>query len=385
VTGAAKFAAVKTGSTYATGRSYNASVLPSTVIDRVDSTENRRWAYVYNASGDFTKVTTTEGGVSNVLTVTSQAQRGQITALASSNSASAQFAYDPRGKLRTAQLPDWGATFDHDVRSLLQDVRFTSGAWVRLVHDASGTPVRVDDSGGQSQQIAGLGAVTVGRGGPLADLLGALRIAATNVQQRALAGWLPLPEARAQPVPPPVIPANSLLGLARVVPAAGAAGEGGVAQGGSCCGQAAQTIARALERRIQEVTTPVILTTMAAAAVAQGMVDDFLLLRARDKLRKNMLCDPTTPIPPGCYEAHHIVAWAHPLAERSRQILASVGIDLNSVLNGVWIECGRHHRMHTNDYYRKVESVLDALAVKNSGTVGGALLGIAAQIRQGRF
>ena len=51
VTGAAKFAAVKTGSAYATSYGYNANVLPSTVIDRVDGIEARRWALAYNSGG----------------------------------------------------------------------------------------------------------------------------------------------------------------------------------------------------------------------------------------------------------------------------------------------------------------------------------------------
>ena len=43
-TGAAKFSAVKTGSTYATGWSYSASSLATTIVQKVDAVEARRWA-----------------------------------------------------------------------------------------------------------------------------------------------------------------------------------------------------------------------------------------------------------------------------------------------------------------------------------------------------
>ncbi len=61
-TGASKFAAVKTGSTYATGWSYNSNVLPTTVIEKTDAVETQRWTMAYAANGDLTRVTDVSGG-----------------------------------------------------------------------------------------------------------------------------------------------------------------------------------------------------------------------------------------------------------------------------------------------------------------------------------
>jgi uncharacterized protein RhaS with RHS repeats len=61
-TGAAKFTAVKTGSTFATGWSYSASSLATTVIEKVDAVETKRWTMAYAANGDLTRVTDVTGG-----------------------------------------------------------------------------------------------------------------------------------------------------------------------------------------------------------------------------------------------------------------------------------------------------------------------------------
>lgn len=390
-TGATKFAAVKTGSTFATGYSYNAKVLPSTVIDRVDGLESVRWALTYNSSGAPTKLITTEGGVANTTTLASSTTHGQLTNLANSNGAAAQFAFDLRGKIRTAKLPDWSATFEYDARSLLQEVRYGSGAWVRLTYDTSGVPVRVEDSGGGSQPVAGFGdRQSVGRSRfalrSVEELLASVRRVARSAQAKPLPHWLPLPQARAQPMPP-AMPANALMGLSRALPAGGAAADFPAATSGYCCGEAAQTIARALEAELKKVTAPVVLAAMVAADVGQGMVDDFLLLRARSKLRKNMLCDKSTPIPPGCQEAHHIVAFRASPAQPARDILAmpAVSIDIDSPLNGAWMPCAQHRKMHGPVYYDKVNLALQSLPVKNTATVAAMLRSIATQIQAGTF
>ena len=129
------------------------------------------------------------------------------------------------------------------------------------------------------------------------------------------------------------------------------------------------------------------LMAYAAAEVSRALADEILLLRARSKLRKNMLCDATTPIPPGCQEAHHIVAFLAEPAQEARDILAlpAVRIDIDSPVNGVWAPCARHRRMHGPLYYDKVNIILRNLPVKNTATVAAALRSIAAQIQGGTF
>jgi len=391
-TGAAKFNAVKTGSTFATGWGYNASVLPSSIVDRIDGVEARRWAFTYGSSGTPTKLTTTESGATTTATLTTSTQHGFLTGLSSTTGSSAQFTFDLRGKIRTAQLPDWNATFEHDARSLLQEVRFGTGAWIRLAYDASGVPIRIEDSGGLSQPIAALkdleSKVSESRISLASRLAGAASAWRAGSLRSRLDEWLPLPSARAQapPVPPPVW-LTELLGLSRAAPAAMPGFDGAPAPAGSCCGESVQTQARALEQAIRRVTAPVVLMGTVAAQVGQQIADDLLLLRARSKLRKNMLCNKTTPIPSGCHEAHHIVAFLARDAQEARDILAleAVNIDIDSPLNGVWVPCAQHRRMHGPLYYGKVNLALRILPVKNTATVAAELRSIAAQIQAGTF
>jgi hypothetical protein len=391
-TGAAKFGAVKTGSTFATGYAYNASALPSSIVDRIGGVEARRWAFTYGSSGTPTKLTTTESGVTTTATLTTSTQHGFLTGLSSTTGSSAQFTFDLRGKIRTAQLPDWNATFEHDARSLLQEVRFGTGAWIRLAYDASGVPIRVEDSDGVSQPVAVLrDPESRGRESRIilaSQLAGAASAWRAGSLRSRLDEWLPLPSARAQapPVPPPVW-LTELLGLSRAAPAVMPGFDGAPAPAGSCCGEAVQTQARALEQAIRRATAPVVLMGMVAAQVGQAIADDLLLLRARSKLRRNMLCDKTTPIPPGCHEAHHIVAFLAGPAKPARDILAlpAVNIDIDSPVNGVWVPCAQHRRMHGTAYYEKVNDKLRDLPVKNTATVAGALREIAAEIRAGTF
>jgi RHS repeat-associated protein len=56
--------------------------------------------------------------------------------------------------------------------------------------------------------------------------------------------------------------------------------------------------------------------------------------------------------------AHHIVAAKAALAQPARDVLASVGMDINSAFNGIFLDPSQHARIHTNIYY---EAVNDAL------------------------
>lgn len=395
-TGATAFAATKVGSTLQTTYAYNAAGLPSLIIDRVDGLEVRRWTYAHNTTGGPAQVVGTEAGTTHTLNVETSPQHGQVTALTASNGAAAQFSYDARGKLRTAQLPDWSATFEHDARSLLQEVRFGSGAWVRLIYDAAGVPVRVEDSNGVSQVIAGV--TRPSTTGPstamsqrLADLVTSARIAAINAHRKPLVEWLPLGSAQAQVPLPYLFPAIALQGLARAMPAAGYGTDSGAVAGGGCCGQATQTIARGLEAQFRQITMPAMLATVIGVHASQALLDDFALLLARSKLRSNMLCNAFSSAfasgLSGCYEAHHIVAVHAKAAKPARDILSavSVNIDINSPVNGVWLRCDKHRRLHTEAYYDKVNARLTTLPVTNTQTVMTALRMIAVEIDLGTF
>ena len=123
-----------------------------------------------------------------------------------------------------------------------------------------------------------------------------------------------------------------------------------------------------------------VLVSATVMDVAQGLVDDLLTYSASKKLADNMQCktDAHHQAKPedGCTEPHHIVPYADgrfASAIQARAILAEVGIDLNSAANGVWVECGRHRRMHNGEYYRELLEVLEAATPRNREEVTKAL------------
>ena len=81
------------------------------------------------------------------------------------------------------------------------------------------------------------------------------------------------------------------------------------------------------------------------------------------KLRENMeAAGEVTPSYPNA--AHHIVAGDSPKAQVARRILQSVGIDINSAVNGVFLPRGNygnatnHNTLHTNKYYESINLLL---------------------------
>ncbi len=103
--------------------------------------------------------------------------------------------------------------------------------------------------------------------------------------------------------------------------------------------------------------------------------------------------------PDGC-DAHHIVPqregriWAKDLADKSRDILKSCAIGLNSALNGVYLPNGKslntecegqnHHKLHTQTYYETIYERLSE-AKRNGGcdSVRDALNSIKQSLIQG--
>jgi YD repeat-containing protein len=387
-TGAAKFNAVNTGSTYATGWGYNANSLNTSIVTRetaqgsTTAVETARWTLAYEANGDTRRVTAVVAGATAVATLTSSATHGQLTTLSVDNGALAQFGYDARNRLVTAQLPDYGATLTHDARSLLTEVRFGPSNWLRIVYDAAGQPLRVEDSSGASQTIAEMS------GWPDAEpALLQLRNWLAGLRALPPTAWLPMASARAQVPPPPPIPASVLQGmsLAQSQQSALAADALGQAMQGRCCGSAQPSLA-GVQSQLQRVTLPIQLMSLAFTQAAEVMRDEFLTLKSAYKLRKNLCAAGVTELA-GCHHAHHIVAVAHPRAQTSRDILASasVGIDVNDAVNGMFVPCDRHGRLHTYAYYDKVRDRLLAVNPRNRATISAALTQIRLEIASGTF
>jgi YD repeat-containing protein len=392
-TGAAKFTAVKTGSTYATGWSYSASNLATTIVQKVDAVEARRWAFVYNALGDATKVTSTEAGTSAVATLTSSTAHGLLTQLSANNGAVARFTYNTRNQLATAQLPDYGATTSYDARALLTEVRFSASSWLRIVYDPAGNPLRLEDSAGQSQLIVGLAepsgvgprsqAVAAAAGARMRALLSSLRDPATATK------WLPLATAKAQ-TSTPAVPARILQGmsLAQTQQAAIALDIPNLAGDRSCClaggagGGAGSS--QAVRDYLNRVTMPIQMMSYAATEVSGALADEILIQKSAYKLRKD-LCKVGVAEPVYCHHAHHIVAVAAPQAQQGRDILLSVGIGINEACNGVFVPCAQHGKLHTSLYYERVNFELITLPVKNRTTVCMKLISIGAAITSGSY
>jgi RHS repeat-associated protein len=85
------------------------------------------------------------------------------------------------------------------------------------------------------------------------------------------------------------------------------------------------------------------------------------------------------------HAAHHIVAGGDKRANGARQILANAGIDINDADNGVFHEAGSHNRMHTNKYYKIIESRLRGAAAGGSANVRKELNHIRRDIKDGKL
>ena len=81
--------------------------------------------------------------------------------------------------------------------------------------------------------------------------------------------------------------------------------------------------------------------------------------------------------------AHHIVASGAMAAGDARQILASVGMDVNSALNGVFLDVPYHQGLHTKAYYENVNNMLSG--AKTYGDVVGRLTVIRGMLNTGTF
>jgi YD repeat-containing protein len=189
-TGAAKFTAVKTGSTYATGWGYNANSLATSIVTRETAAgatvavETGRWTLAVNASGDVTRVTD----------VTDNNLTGRATQ------------YDVHGRLLSGTTPSGSVSMAFDLRGRLTS--YTAGT---LTMRFQWTPF------GELQRIDGPGTDVVIYEYDAAQRLTGVRKQLTYVavDEPALVRFAqalrrliesPIPVAHAQVVLPPLVP-----------------------------------------------------------------------------------------------------------------------------------------------------------------------------------
>jgi hypothetical protein len=130
-TGAAKFTALKTGSTYATGWGYNANSLATSIVTRETAAgatvavETGRWTQTVNASGDVTRVTN----------VTDNSIAGRATE------------HDVHGQLLAARTPSGGQILlKYNLRHQLSEYK-NEGLTLKFQWTAFGALQRIDGPG----------------------------------------------------------------------------------------------------------------------------------------------------------------------------------------------------------------------------------------------
>jgi YD repeat-containing protein len=231
-TGAAKFSAVKTGSTYATGWSYSASSLATTVIEKETpagatvATETGRWTVTYKTDGSINKITDAVSTQSATLTADASGLTTKITA---SNGAVATFTGNTRGQMIKAVTPRVTTDFSIDALGLTNEIRFSDGRWIRYSYNASRRIIKITDSNGQVEQYAGLEPSWF-----LDEKTIRTAAAWLSLRGKRFADML-IPEAKAQSAIV-VVPAVIVLGLIFIFE--GQRRNGASAPGGaSCCGQ----------------------------------------------------------------------------------------------------------------------------------------------------
>jgi YD repeat-containing protein len=155
-TGAAKFTAVKTGSTYATGWSYSASNLATTVVEKETpagttvAMETGRWTATYNAKGELTKSNNVTAGTS--FAVTSFNEHGKPLTATDEGARALSFTYSPRGN--TAKRIEPGRTYNY--------VRGPDNEVTRLEFDATNALTFERDASGTLKDIKLNGRTIVG-------------------------------------------------------------------------------------------------------------------------------------------------------------------------------------------------------------------------------
>ena len=135
-TGVAKFTAVKTGSTYATGWGYNANGLNTSVVEKTDSVETQRWTISYDALGNLTRITDVTGG--NLIgRATQYDAHGRLLTGTTTFGLPVGYGYSPRGYVRTRSVSGQTTTFTQNPIGLTTDVLLPDNQTVRFEYDAT--------------------------------------------------------------------------------------------------------------------------------------------------------------------------------------------------------------------------------------------------------
>lgn len=377
-TGASGLAAARTGTMTGINRAWTTSGLLASATDVTDGVVARSWLYGYGPLGDLLRVTGSEAGVSVGAGVSTDTQ-GRLTGVRTDSGQQTLFAYDARGLMAQAQLPDHAIGFALNARGFVQRLDFSTGQRLTIEYDATGLPQRVVDGNGISMPIAALRLAPTPSGPSSTQL----RQAPTARRSSWLA-HLPLPAARAQVAATTSLPARGLglMPLAQSRPLDPS--ESGPA-GPTCCGADQRLQAEQLQQLLRRATSAAALTAGNAADAFDFWFDWLLTWRSRSDLRANLLCDARNQslARSGCYEAHHIVAWAHWRAQEARDILSWHGVDLNSAENGALLSCDRHRGLHTYAYYDAVNDELRGSTTR--ADVVGRLARIRFKIASGTF
>jgi YD repeat-containing protein len=186
-TGAAKFTAVKTGSTYATTWSYSASNLATTILTKETAAgatvavETGRWTHSYSALGDQVQVKdVTANKASQFSTVTPVGM--PLTGVAQDGRAFT-LQYDARGQVKRLQLGTYAVDYTFNQIGKLTGALASDGGSVTVSYDSSGRLTTLVKNGitfysasTPATQRAAFSAVAIGNSADLAAAGAALPI-----------------------------------------------------------------------------------------------------------------------------------------------------------------------------------------------------------------
>jgi YD repeat-containing protein len=142
VTGAAKFSAGKTGSTYATGWGYSASSLATTIVTKETAAgatvavETGRWTATYAANGNLTRNVDVKGG-NRTATMTQYDAHGRMLSGTTDLGTAMTLTYTTRGAIARQGRNGRMLDFTYNAVGNLATVRTPDGQTIDYVHDAN--------------------------------------------------------------------------------------------------------------------------------------------------------------------------------------------------------------------------------------------------------
>jgi hypothetical protein len=150
-TGAAKFNAVKTGSTYATGWGYNANSLATSIVTRETAAgattagETQRYTLAYATNGNLTSITDVTAG-NRIGRATTYDAHGRLVQGTTIYGDAVSFVYSPRGFATSSTEVGKTITFIQNPVGYTREVRMPDGKVVTFEIDSTRrlTAVRID-------------------------------------------------------------------------------------------------------------------------------------------------------------------------------------------------------------------------------------------------